>query len=298
MRITHNVENSQLLINLNKVKTQRQKYFNQLTTGKQLEKPSDDPAGAAKVLQLNKLLSQSVNYQKNIDDAKSFLTATEASLNAVGENVQQAITIGLRGASDSTGTEERKILADQVDYIIDRVVAEANREYNSKYIFGGTAIDKEPFEKQEDGSVVMTNEEAIDGAHIRELLKGDQVQINISGKDVFMEGTNTFESLVALRDSLRNNDSEQIQDAYMQLQDAAKQINRYTSIAGLRYEHITNVEQTLTDFKLQMEGLRSSIENADVAEAAVNYQSLESIYQANLQYGAKILQSSLLDYLA
>ncbi|HPG37931.1 MAG TPA: flagellar hook-associated protein FlgL [bacterium] len=298
MRITHDVESSQLLINLNKVKTQRQKYFNQLTSGKQLEKPSDDPAGAARVIQLNKVLAQSEYYQKNIDDAKSFLAATEASLSAVSENVQQALTIGLRGSSDTTGEEARKLLADQVDYILDRVLAESNRQYGNKYIFGGTVVKEAPFEKQDDNTIVMTNEDAIDNAHIRELLKGDQVQVNLSGRDVFIEGTNIFDTLVDLRNSLENNDREQIQAAYMQLQDAATQITRYSGIAGLRYEHVTNVEQTLADFKLQTEALRSSIEDADVATAAINYQSIETIYQANLQYGAKILQNSILDYLA
>lgn len=298
MRVTHNVESSQLLINLNKVKTQRQKYFNQLTSGKQLEKPSDDPAGAAKVIQLKKILMQTENYQKNIDDAKSFLVATESSLDAVAENLQQAITIGLRGSSDTTGEEARKLLADQVGYILDRVLAEANRQYGSKYIFGGTATDQAPFAQQDENTIVMTNETAIDGAHIRELLKGDQIQVNLSGRQVFMEGTNIFDSLIDLRNSLNDNDREQIKAAYMQLQDAATQITRYNSVAGLRYEHVTNVEQTLKSYALQTEALRSSIEDADVATAAINYESLETIYQANLRYGANILQYSILDYLA
>jgi len=297
MRITQNVKNNQLLFNLNKVNAERQKYFNQLSSGKQLVKPSDDPTGTARVLQLNKMLVQSKNYQKNIDDAKSFLTATEASLTAVNDSLQEALTIGLRGANDTSGEDERNLLADQVEFILERVLSEANRQFGSKYLFGGTAIDRPPFELSDPDTVEITNENAIDGFHTREILKDDEVQINFSGKDVFIENNNTFDALINLRNALRNNNSKEIQSAYMQLKEVSKQITRYTSKAGIRYEHITDVEKTLVEFDLQLEGLKSSLVDADIAKAAVNFESLDTIYQANLQFGAQILKMSILDYL-
>ncbi len=298
MRITQNVKNNSVMMHLNTINTQRQKYYNQLSTGKRIEKPSDDPAGTAKVIQLNQLIAQNEIYQKNIEDAKSFLTSTEASLDAVNENLQEAVTIALKGASDSTGEDARSILADQVDYIIDRVLAEANREYDSKYLYGGTAVDQPPFEKQEDGTIVMTNETAINGVHLREISKGDDVQINFSGEEVFMGEDGVFESLIALRDALEANDGDAIQDAYMNIKDVTTDITRFSSVAGLRYEHISNIEETLSEFDLQMQSLKSSIEDADIAEAAINYEEMNTIYQANLQFSSSILQMSLMDYLA
>ncbi len=298
MRITQSVRNNQLLINLNQINSERQKYFNQISTGKQLTKPSDDPNGTAKVLQLNKMLKQSEVYQKNIDDARSFLTASEASLMAVSESIQEALKIGLEGANDTSGEEARNILADEVDYIIDRVLAETNRQYGTKYLFGGTAVDQPPFEMIDPDKVTMTNEDAIDGFHIREILKGDEVQINFSGKEVFMENNNTFDSLINLRNALRNNNGEEIQSAYEQLNDVSTQITNYISKTGIRYDHVNNVENTLIEFDLELKQLKSSIEDTDMTEAAVNFESLDSIYQANLQFGARILNMTLLDYLA
>lgn len=298
MRITQSVKNNQLLVNLNQVNSERQLYYNQISTGKQLVKPSDNPTGTAKILQLNKMLKQSEVYQKNIDDARAFLTATEASLTAVNESIQEALIVGLEGANDTNGKEERNILADEVDYIIDRVLAEANRQYGTKYLFGGTAIDQPPFEMIDPDNVNMTNEDAIDGFHMREILKGDEVQINFSGKDVFIENNNTFESLINLRDALRNNNSEEIQSAYEQLKDVSTQITNYISKAGIRYDHVNDVENTLIEFDLELKQLKSAIEDADITEAAVNFESLDTLYQANLQFGARILNMTLLDYLA
>ena len=298
MRITQKVLNNSVMLNLNHINNDRQKYYNQLSTQKRINNPSDDPAGTAKVIQLNQLLSQYANYQKNIDDAKGFLTATEASLNAVNENIQQSITIGLQGASDTSGEDARSILADQVDYIIERVMAESNRQYGTKYIFGGTAIDEQPFEMNDDGSISMTNTSAINGKHVREVMKGDTVQINFSGQDVFMGENGTFESLIELRDALRANDADSIQAATEKLKTVNNNITRFTSVAGLRYEHVTNMEQTLANFNLQMEALRSSIEDADIAEASIKYEESNTIYQANLQFSSSILEMSLLDYLA
>ncbi len=298
MRITQNVKNNSVMMHLNTINTQRQKYYNQYSTGKRIEKPSDDPAGTAKVIQLNQLLAQNEIYQQNIDDAKSFLTSTEASLSAVNESLQEAVTIALKGASDSTGEDARSILADQVDYIIDRVMAEANREYDSKYLYGGTAVDQPPFEKQEDGTIVMTNDTAINGVHLREISKGDDVQINFSGEEVFMGEDGVFDSLIELRDALEANDGDAIQDAYMKVKDSTIDITRFSSVAGLRYEHINNIEETLSGFDLQMISLKSSIEDADVAEALINYEEMNTIYQANLKFSSSILQMSLMDYLA
>jgi flagellar hook-associated protein 3 FlgL len=286
------------MMHLNTINTQRQKYYDQMANGKRIQKPSDDPAGTAKVIKLNKLLAQNEIYQQNIEDAKSFLTSTEASLNAVNESIQEAITIALKGATDTTGEEARSILADEVDYIIDRVLAEANREYDSKYIYGGTAVDQAPFTREEDGTIVMTNESAIDGEHLREIAKDDQVKINFSGKEVFMGENGVFDSLTELRDALQANDGEAVQAAYDNLKDVATKVTRFTTVSGLRYEHIANIELTLSTFNLEMESLRSSIQDADFAEATIKYEEMNTLYQANLQFSSSILQMSLMDYLA
>ncbi len=144
MRVTERLNIENLLTNFNRMKELQTENLLDLATGKRLHKSSDDPIGAEQVLGLNKALTQVSRYQKNIDDAKLWLSLTETSLNAISESVNTARAIASE-AANSMDAQTLQMQITQVQDILESVVADANQKSGNRYLFGGTALDSPPF---------------------------------------------------------------------------------------------------------------------------------------------------------
>ena len=148
-----------------------------------------------------------------------------------------------------------------------------------------------------DASVVTVNEKGTDGKIVREIGKGQTMQVNISGSQAFVQDVNVFQSLIDLKNALMRNDGDAIRSNKQVVLQAEDQIVRYLGKAGLKYNHLTDTEQALETFSLQIKSMKSSIEDVDMAEASVNLEVQNNAYNAALKAGAKILQLNLLDFL-
>lgn len=148
-----------------------------------------------------------------------------------------------------------------------------------------------------DASIVTINEKGTDGKIVREIGKDQTMQVNISGSEAFASDSNIFQSLVELKNALMRNDGDAVRSTTAKLHQADDQLVRFLGKAGLKYNHLTDTEQALSTFSLQIQSMKSSIEDADMAEASVNLEVQDNAYNAALKAGSKILQLNLLDFL-
>src|SRR5437588_11795892 len=117
----------------------------QLSSGKRLVKPSDDPRGLGDALSLRAALDSAVQFQKNISDAKSFVGTADAALGQAGNLLRQARQIAVQGATDTLDITARQGLAGQISSIITQLGAVANSQHGSKYIFAGQRTNQPAF---------------------------------------------------------------------------------------------------------------------------------------------------------
>ena len=93
MRITNKMMTNNVLHNINNNKNLLSTLENQYSTGKKIQKPSDDPIIAVRALKLRTNLSEITQYvEKNIPDALSWMDTTESSLGVVNEILRQMNT--------------------------------------------------------------------------------------------------------------------------------------------------------------------------------------------------------------
>ena len=110
----------------------------QLSTGKRINKPSDDPTGAARLLGLSESLKVAQQYQKNADYARSRLELEDADLASVGDALQRVRELTVRALNDTNGAPDRAAIAQEVRQLNNEILALANRkDANGEYIFGG-----------------------------------------------------------------------------------------------------------------------------------------------------------------
>ena len=125
----------------------------QVSTGKRVTKPSDDPVAASRTLDLRQSQEIANQYQFNADAAEARLSLEEGVLNDVVIQIQRVRELALQGNNASQSDVSRGIIATEVRAIVDHMVELANsRDNNNEYLFSGGQGDTRPFARNADGS--------------------------------------------------------------------------------------------------------------------------------------------------
>ncbi len=297
------------LSNLSLTKNRYDDAITKVTSGKKLNRLSDNPADMAYVLGLRGKVEQIDQFDKNISTAKSFLTAGESAMNAIQNSLYRVITLAEQGASETSTTEGRVTIAQEIDQIRDSILNYANTEVMGKFIFAGSDNDSIPFEK--DPLEVPTPDNIIyngDGSVVN--VQADfsiLVPTNIPGNEVFGVGNliapapggsiDMFAVLHDLRDALIADDTTAITASMDLMSDFQEQINESRGDVGNNLRHLTDIQGMLKTYQNSLRVKISDLEDADMAQAISDLSREEVGLQATLQSGSRIQRYSLMNYL-
>jgi flagellar hook-associated protein 3 FlgL len=117
---------------------------NQLSTGKSLNGPSDDPTQIGQDLGVRTTLAGEAQQGNNVQGAVSQLTTTDSALASVTSVLQSARTLAVQGATDELTLQQRQSIGNQVDELLQQTVATANTNFGGTYIFAGSAPQSTP----------------------------------------------------------------------------------------------------------------------------------------------------------
>lgn len=149
MRVADKMNHTQVISNLNKNRFELSKFQNQAALQKRITKPSDDPLGAARILESRTEMTGFQQFEKNIVSTKSFVEFSEQSLAEVNELLIRAKELAIQQASDgASGPETRKMVAMEIKQIFEQMVNIGNRKFGDRYLFGGYKTLKAPFDMQ------------------------------------------------------------------------------------------------------------------------------------------------------
>ena len=274
-----------------------EKYSNQLSTGKQLTNPSDDPVGTALTLDYRQQSAELDQFGKTINQAKGFLSQTENALDSVNTLIRTARSLALQGANDTQTQDSRDALATQVDNIIKQVATLGNTQYGSQYIFAGQQTQTAPIVATGAGVYTYAGGKTStgDGQIVLDIGRNDSVQVNTTGDTTIIPILNTLKSL---RDNLSTGNARAI--TAIDLDNLDKSLSTITSVRadfGAKVQRLTQTQNRNDQSKVNFSKFISDIEDTDTAQAVVSYQSAQSTYQAALKVTAGIVQYSLLDFI-
>ncbi len=138
MRITNKVMQNNSLRNINNNKVLQDTLNTQLSTGKKVDRPSDDPVVAIRSLRLRSDVSQiDQYYKKNIKDAESWLELTESSAKQTVNAITKMINECETGASDQYTVEDKLVMVDNLKELKNEVYRTGDADYAGRYIFTG-----------------------------------------------------------------------------------------------------------------------------------------------------------------
>ncbi|MFO7319215.1 MAG: flagellar hook-associated protein FlgL, partial [Bacillota bacterium] len=213
-RVTNQMMSQRMLENLWASMRRLDKWNQQLSTGRRISLPSDDPADTETAMRLRTLLREGEQYVRNVDDALAWLEATDAALNHATQVLQRARELIIYGGNGTLTDEARQALATEMNQLIHDLFAVANTKHGQRYLFAGENTLIRPFEAileepADPSSPVVdfqyhgTRYEPADGFDGLELEieAGNTLRYNIFGNDVFEP---IFDVLIAVREHLEN----------------------------------------------------------------------------------------------
>ena len=117
-----------------------------LSTGKRINKPSDDPTGMSRAMDYKARIEENNQYMRNTDDAYSFLQYADTVMSSVANSLTRAKELAIQGATETQSAESRASIAEEVAGLRDEMLAAANSKLRDRYIFSGFKIDTAPFD--------------------------------------------------------------------------------------------------------------------------------------------------------
>lgn len=138
MRITTKMMQSRSLNNLNSNKVLQEKLTTQLSTGKKITRPSDDPVVAIRALKLNSSLNKiDQYYEKNCNDAESWMTLTESAIKTTSQIITDMRTYIVQAAQGSLEASDRADILENLSNFRTEIYATGNADSDGRSIFTG-----------------------------------------------------------------------------------------------------------------------------------------------------------------
>ena len=272
----------------------------QLSIGKNNLSPSDDPAAATRILDLNNVIETNDQYQRNADFANTRLYMEEAVLTEVGDILQRTRELSVQANNDTLNASDRQSIAFEVRESIEALVQLANStDATGEYLFAGFKTDTIPF--TDDGAGNFTYE-GDQGQRNLQIGARRQVAIGDSGNDVFMkvdDGAGGVDSMFsALYDFVIDLESNTPSTTTLtRIDSALDSVLDTRASVGARLNTIENQKSANDSFSLLLQENRSSLEDLDYAEAVSRFERQLLALQASQQSFVKVQGLSLFNYL-
>jgi len=312
VRISNLSIQRQLINDINRNQKAVQDLQYKLSTGYNINSPSDDPVGILNALKLKTSISEGRQYQKNIDYGASKLSATINILSSIESLVLDIMGIA-SDAVNATSSASHSVTAQEIDGMLNEIYLHANAKFLGRYVFGGTETTTQPYtESIVSGNTVLIERTAvansvesfkgIDGKIYATVAEGLDYQINISGSVPFVpngEGgvNDIFDTLINLRDSINNHDTATTASLIKDLDDIYENVVTQTTLLGGRLNRLYKIKDSNTDLGIFKDENLSNILNVDHVKAITDLNYQQFVLQMSLQVGTKMISPSLMDYI-
>jgi flagellar hook-associated protein 3 FlgL len=269
------------------------KVQEQLTTGKIINRPSDDPTGATSAMRIRTSVAAQKQFARNANDAIAWLNQIDATFSSMTSQVRRARDVALQGANDGAmGPQAREALATEVDQLREGLITTANATYLGRPVFGGVTGGSAAYDT--DGTWIGVTGDGV----VRTVADGVKIRVDVEGPTAFgPDGDSLFDHLEALSTALRAGDTAGVTSAIDDLTSDSARITDVQSSIGARSNRVEQAQKAAGDAELSLTSSLSEIENTDLAKATVDLQLQEVAYQAALAATARVMQPSLLDFL-
>jgi len=365
----------------------------QASTGSCINRVSDDPSAAYRVMGLNTQERSLTNYTDNLSEVISLLDLSSTAIEEIASALTETRTRLTQIAGGIYGEDARERAAEGINDILEQIVSLANTKHMGQYVFGGGDLRSAPYQiERTDGEITAVtyqgsyekrNIEVASGVRSSAFYVGDDIfrsdnrgelvflgdtgakagtgtssvrgdtwlmvtgsagnynlsiddgatVFNTDGTDTNLAVTNSatgeilyvdttaitgtgvdlvrapgtydvFNTLISIRDILKNEKGlsgaqlRELQDsAQLSLEEISGLIVQAEVSVGSRIGFLDNLKDSLKNLKYDTEDETTRLQEADIAQIAIDISRREILYQMSLSVAGKLMSVSLLDFI-
>jgi flagellar hook-associated protein 3 FlgL len=300
-RITNSMVTGSTLNDLNASLGAMERTTDELSSGKTILEPSDNPYGASRVIDLQSQLDGLTSYASNAQEGISWETTSSSAMSNMSSVLQRVRELLVQASNGTYSQSDRASIGEEVEQLTETVKQDANTQYGGQYVFAGTATTTAPY--AQGGS---DEYQGNTGTITRAIGPSASVTVNTNISTLLGNGKASgdgklLDTLRTIAEHLEGGTSEDV--AALGSSDLNNLDANMETLAGLQAT-AGSVTDQLQMASSRLEGLQSSIteslsntENANIAKVSIEYSSQQASYEAALRAGATIIQESLLNFL-
>ena len=290
MRVTAGMSQRHVLTDLRRVQERLANAQDQVSGGKRIDKPSDDPLGTERAMRLNAQLDSTTAYKTAVDESRNWLDATDTALGSLGDIVQRVRELTLHAANGSTTPAGRQSIKQEIDQLTEQAKTTLNGAFDGRQLFSGTATGTPPY------SAATADAYQGDSAPVvRQIGPGVSVQVNITGDDVLAGLLPTLRTISA---HLASNDVASLGTSDLHALDVgADTVTAKRAQVGAITNRVDAAGQRLDDVFDVTTAFLSKTQDADLPQALTDLSAQQNALQSALRGGATLIQQSLMDFL-
>jgi flagellar hook-associated protein 3 FlgL len=301
-RVTTDMVISSTLADINSAQVAMERTQGELSSGKSILEPSDNPFGASQVVTLQSTLDGLSTYEKSAQSGISWLNTASSALANVNELSQRVRELVVQASNGINNQSDLNDIADEVQELTETVKQDANTQYAGQYVFSGTLTNTPPYKQGETEDAYQGNE----GTIARAIGPSATVNISIplasvlgggqaSGDGKLLDTLRTIaqnlrEGTPAAMQALRGADLEKLDGNLEALANVQADAGAATDQLNTAVTRVQDLQSTTT-------AQLSNVQDANIAQVAVEFSNEQSAYDAALRAGASIVQESLLEFL-
>lgn len=306
MQISTNLMFDRAIAQMGVTQDRLSKTQTQLSTTKQINKPSDAPDQAATITRLKSAIDRQNAYVSTINSVKDKLSQQETAASNATDVLTRLKELTIQAANDTYSGVDRKSIDLEVMQLRDQLLSLANtQDVNGNFIFSGSRVGKQAFATDENGKLVYQGDQTVSATGV-----GDQ-----SAVDINRSGTNPFDKIVRLDENnkkmavgffqviddlsaaLQSNDSGGIKRAVGEMTTLQQGLSDSLASIGAATNKIDNQASLAEENVLRMKSTLSQVEDTDYTEAITKMNKDILALQAAQSSFAKIAQLNLFDYI-
>lgn len=292
----------------------------QLSTGFQINQPSDNPYGAALAISLNGQVSAYSAYQSNVSQGTAWISTASSSLESIQQTTQTIRSLVVEGANGTMSSTDLQDMAQEVMQYMAQIKQSANVQYDGSYIFAGDDVTTRPWNPAATPAdpagqdTFQGNQNSISYS----IGPSTQSQVNFNLYGVLGDGQGNGGAFTAsatpgqpgtggLLATLRSiyNDmtgtnggtQDDLQNQLKNLDTNISALEGVQASVGSTQDSLTMASTRLTALSTSAQINAGDVQDTDMAKATVTFSTEQAGYQAALQSTADIIQTSLLNFL-
>ncbi|ANC78600.1 flagellar hook-associated protein FlgL [Fictibacillus phosphorivorans] len=297
MRVTQSMLSNNMLRHISNSYESMAKTQEQLTTGKKISRPSDDPVVAMKGMTYRTNLTEVEQYKRNLSEAYNWMDNSDAALDKATSVMQRIRELTVQASNGTYEESQKGMIGKEIEQLKEHLVSIANTQVAGKYIFNGNDTTKKPVDLSKTPSV-SDNGNTVN----LELSQGIEVAVNINPKNVFTHTAGSPESglfgdINELKKALESTSGQDISGFLEKLDSHINNLVSERAELGARYNRVELIDARVGEQEVIANRILSDNEDADIERVITDLKMQESLHRAALGVGSRIMQPTLMDFL-